>query len=469
MANQEHVEILLQGVEIWNRWKEENPRIEVDLSEHDFSNANLMGINLIRAKLRDSIFDNSDLSEAYLNFASLNHASLVNANLYRATIEGTTFEAANLSNANLSSVFAFPQRILNGLGHSVSYFREAKFIRANLSESHFYGAYFESADFSFAMIKNADISNCGFNNANFEAANLSGSDIGNASMRNANLTNANLQGVILTNADLAGCKMMGADLLGANLLGADLQGCNLTGASLNNANLNNVRLVDAEVGEAIFSGCSVYGASIWDLRGDILEQKDLVITNSGKPIITVDNIKVAQFIYLILNNEEIKHVIDTLTSKTVLILGRFTPERKSILDALRNKLRELNLLPILFDFDRPVDKDFTETIKTLAGLCLFIIADITNPKSSPLELQSTIPDYQTPFVPIIQEGESPFSMMADLQSKYNWVLDTCSYDSEETLIKALERGIIEPALKKHAELRLAKAQSTKVISLKSFL
>lgn len=52
-------------------------------------------------------------------------------------------------------------------------------------------------------------------------------------------------------------------------------------------------------------------------------------------------------------------MINTLTSKTVLILGRFSiPERKAILDALRNKLREYDLLPIVFDLDRPIDKDF---------------------------------------------------------------------------------------------------------------
>ena len=157
-----------------------------------------------------------------------------------------------------------------------------------------------------------------------------------------------------------------------------------------------------------------------------------------EPPITVDNIKVAQFIYLILNNEEIRDVINTLTSKSVLILGRFAPpERKAILDALRTKLREYNLLPIVFDFDRPTDKDFTETIKTLASLSYFVIADVTNPKSSPLELQATVPDYQIPFVPIIQEGEQPFAMMVDLQKKYNWVLNTRTYSSKEALINKL--------------------------------
>lgn len=130
-----------------------------------------------------------------------------------------------------------------------------------------------------------------------------------------------------------------------------------------------------------------------ELEGEFEEQTDLLITREADPVITVDNIKVAQIIYLILNNEEIRDVLNTLTSKSVLILGRFTiPERKVILNALKNKLREYNLLPIVFDFDRPTDKDFTETIKTLAGLYYFVIADIIHPKSSTLELQATVPD-----------------------------------------------------------------------------
>jgi hypothetical protein len=68
-------------------------------------------------------------------------------------------------------------------------------------------------------------------------------------------------------------------------------------------------------------------------------QADLIITRKNQPEITVDNLEIAQFIYLLLNNERIRHVIDTITTKVVLILGRFTPERKAVLDALREELR----------------------------------------------------------------------------------------------------------------------------------
>jgi hypothetical protein len=61
-----------------------------------------------------------------------------------------------------------------------------------------------------------------------------------------------------------------------------------------------------------------------------------------------------------------------------------------VLDGIREELRRRDWVPILFDFDKPTQRDFTETILTLAGLARFVIADITNPKSSPLELQATV-------------------------------------------------------------------------------
>jgi len=72
--------------------------------------------------------------------------------------------------------------------------------------------------------------------------------------------------------------------------------------------------------------------SAWGLKlSDKTKQQNLIITRENEPEITVDNIEVAQFIYLMLNNEKIREVIDTITSKAVLILGRFTDERKRFL------------------------------------------------------------------------------------------------------------------------------------------
>ena len=92
---------------------------------------------------------------------------------------------------------------------------------------------------------------------------------------------------------------------------------------------------------------------------------------------------------------------------------------------------------------------------TLASLSRFVIADLTQPRSVPLETQAIVPDIAVPFVPII-EGQRPFSMFASLQRKYFWVLPTIVYRSETNLIRKLERAVILPAERMVARLRRLK-------------
>ena len=148
------------------------------------------------------------------------------------------------------------------------------------------------------------------------------------------------------------------------------------------------------------------------------KQQNLIITAPHEPEVRVDNIEVAQFVHLLLHNDKIRRVIDTIGKKGVLLLGRFTEGRIAVLDRLRDELRKRGYLPIVFNFDKPETKDFTETVRLLAGLSKFVIADITNPKSAPLELQATVPEIMVPFRPIIEEGEKPFAMLQDLWSKH---------------------------------------------------
>jgi hypothetical protein len=146
-----------------------------------------------------------------------------------------------------------------------------------------------------------------------------------------------------------------------------------------------------------------------DIKLEGGKQQKLVITRQliAEPEITVDNIEVAQFVYLLLHNEKIRDVIDTIGKKGVLLLGRFTEGRMVVLERLREKLRDLGFVPMVFNFDKPETKDFSETVRLLANLSKFVIVDITNPRSAPLELQATAPDYMVPFAPILQQGEQP--------------------------------------------------------------
>ena len=179
----------------------------------------------------------------------------------------------------------------------------------------------------------------------------------------------------------------------------------------------------------------------------------MVITREDEPEINVDDIEVAQFIYLMLNNQKIRNVIDTITSKVVLILGRFTDERKAVLDAIRQELRRRDYLPILFDFDKPANRDITETISLLARMARFVLADITDARSIPQELNVIVPDLPSvPIQPLLLKGSGEYGMF-EHYTRYSWVLPIYRYETQDQLITVLGEEVIGPAERMAFELR----------------
>ena len=295
-------------------------------------------------------------------------------------------------------------------------------------------------DLSGAILRGASLSG-----ANLTGANLTGADLWGASLWGANLTGANLTGSFPYGADLDRADLGGANLAGADLGMAHISWADLTKAVLRYANLKNAVLVETNLTGADLTGCRIYGISAWGLILDGTKQRDLVITHQDEPEITVDNIEVAQFIYLLLHNQKIRDVINTITSKVVLILGRFTDERKAVLDALREELRNRNLLPILFDFAIPASRDVTETIKTLASLARFVIADVTDATEVRAELHNIVRDFTSlPIQPILLRGHAEFVSLSHLM-KFPWVLPIFEYDDREHLLASLDKSIVSPA------------------------
>jgi uncharacterized protein YjbI with pentapeptide repeats len=249
-----------------------------------------------------------------------------------------------------------------------------------------------------------------------------------------------------------------ADLSKANLSGADLTMATVAAATLCRAklvgsNLTRCNFVEADFSGANLTGCRVYGLSAWGLKLADTTQRDLIISRHDETEITSDNIELAQFIYLLLHSEKIRDVIDTIGKKAVLILGRFTPERKAILDALRNELRKLNYLPILFDFNRPATRDITETISLLAHMSRFVLADLTNAKSIPQELSVIVPHLPSvPVQPLLHKGSKQYSMFEHFQ-RYPNVLQIYEYRTKKQLIADLRRRVISPAEASALELQ----------------
>ena len=343
-------------------------------------------------------------------------------------------------------------RILRGVALYKADLSDAKLASCDLSDAFLNSANLRGANLEAAKLIGAKLIHADLRNANLANARLIKADLTHAILIRANLAEAHLHEAVLEKADLfaAYCpatKFVNAKLSGANLRQAHLFGADLTGAKLMEADLSFANLVESVLDGADLTGANIYGISAWGVKLNDIKQSGLRIAPPVGPVITVDDLEVAQFIYMLLNNEKVRHVIDTITSKVVLILGRFTEERKAVLDSLRNELRKRDYVPVLFDFEHGPERTTVETIVTLAHMCKFVIADITDAKSVLQELQAIVPD--NPSVPVqpllLASQEEPG--MFDHFRRYPWVLNTHRYKDMDELLGSLDEKVIDPAEK----------------------
>jgi uncharacterized protein YjbI with pentapeptide repeats len=295
-----------------------------------------------------------------------------------------------------------------------------------------------------------DLSNASLPGLELAKANLAGADLSGSTLRrvyalSVNLRYANLNRAKLVQAYLRAADLTGAQLIEAQLIGASFYKANLSGADMTNADLSYSVFVETRLDNAVLRGCKVYGASAWSISLDGTDQSDLRIGGRHEAEITVDNLEVAQFVHLLLNSRKIRNVVDTVTSKLVLILGRFTADRKTILDSVRRELRILGYVPVLVDFEGPESRDITETVVTLAHMARFIIADLTDARSVPQELASVVPFLPSvPVQPLLCAGHAEF-VTFDHFRRYPWVLEPAVYADEADLLRRLKESVIDPA------------------------
>jgi hypothetical protein len=139
MANPEHLEILKQGVKVWNEWRPAQSELVPDLSGADLGGAPLRGANL----------------------------------------RGANLGGANLGGANLVS---------------------AKLIRADLTRARLFGADLRSSDFAMANLSSAVLADADLRSSHLRSSRLRNSDLRGADLGSADLRGADLAGADFTDA-----------------------------------------------------------------------------------------------------------------------------------------------------------------------------------------------------------------------------------------------------------------------------
>jgi uncharacterized protein YjbI with pentapeptide repeats len=211
MANPEHVEILKQGVEIWNKWRRENPDIIPDLKKADLQRIDLNGANLSEANLKNAKLNSANLTGADIHWADLSKTNLSKANLSRVDLNWANLTLADLSEADLSWAN------LNGANLSETNLRRAKLIwvnfsEANLRKAELSEANLNGANFSWAHLIKSCLSKTTLSLADFTLADLSDADLSLANLSGTKLIRSNLHGTIFKRILLSGTVFCEVDL-----------------------------------------------------------------------------------------------------------------------------------------------------------------------------------------------------------------------------------------------------------------
>jgi hypothetical protein len=107
MANKNHLDILSQGIDVWNEWSyefDDAPNLGgAYLYGADLRGADLRHANLERANLGRALLERADLEKANLGGTNLGGANLWGANLWGANLRGTNLRGTNLRGADLTT------------------------------------------------------------------------------------------------------------------------------------------------------------------------------------------------------------------------------------------------------------------------------------------------------------------------------------------------------------------------------
>ena len=165
MANPEHLAILKQGVEQWNKWRREQNDVTPDLSGVDLADAERAGVDL--------------------SFTDLTKANLVRSNLAGSSLVGARLAKANLGWTNLTKEYFLSQ------GSRDAVLRHAVLTTKDSIGACLCGANLGGADLSQASLVKSDL----------RWADLSGTILDEASLHGADLRGANLRDSVLGTAD----------------------------------------------------------------------------------------------------------------------------------------------------------------------------------------------------------------------------------------------------------------------------
>jgi uncharacterized protein YjbI with pentapeptide repeats len=177
MANPEHLEILKQGVQVWNEWRIKKPETSPDLYGADISKLHLPP--------PESALDKQENKSTRFFLEGFGFEKSDNSYL-----SGVNFRATFLQSVILTGV------TLNGADLTGANLNEAKLNGANLNKAKLRKAMSRSADLTQANLEGADLTEADFYSTNFTGTKLETTDFNRSKIGRCVFTDVDLSSAI---------------------------------------------------------------------------------------------------------------------------------------------------------------------------------------------------------------------------------------------------------------------------------
>ena len=320
MANRRHLAILRQGVETWNEWKKENPKIKPnlrganlskkDLAGADFTNADIRSTNFTGANLRGAkfcrakaglqrrwaillvvaswllalisgffsvffsgfvslIFDSPSFDESVAAAGAAAGVGAVALAGAAAVAVALAFAFAGAGAGDVAVAFAFAVafaitllcvyiawQALKG-NEKYALIRNIAIAFAAWGGTSFRGADLTDADFEEARLKSTDLRKAILTRTYWRSA----QKLDLARPGNSYLSNAQVRELVKT-GEGQGKNFDRINLRGINLRDANLQDTSFIGSDLSRANLQNADLSRAKLVQTLLEGANLTGATL---------------------------------------------------------------------------------------------------------------------------------------------------------------------------------------------------------------
>ncbi len=217
---------------------------KADLQGTVFDECQLQGARLAGSDLARCQFIDCDLSEAELANACLAQALLVRVNLRKASLPGSDLLGMRAQQCDLAEIDGTSANLQETQLQQCS-LAKATLTESSLARGRLTGCDLSDAGLGKANLHKAQLRDCSLATVDLRAANLSKASLSKVSGRDVNLSDSNLRNVRVGD----GSVLQAALLNNADLSDASVQDCNLNQASLRGARLNDALLKQCDLSD----------------------------------------------------------------------------------------------------------------------------------------------------------------------------------------------------------------------------